>query len=135
MVANNRLYSGRAKGIKSLRGTMEAMPTEIYDGYQDHITPIFNEQARNKRQFFVPTSTDALTNYAMRQTNEDAAQQLEMEGKLRASEAYSQYLDKDLAARRAYADERRRVAQSNREKMANISMALAENESARKIAN
>lgn len=135
IAANNKMYNRIEEGIKSLRGTMEAMPTEIYDRYQDHITPIYQEAANQKRQFFVPTSTDAVTNYAMRQANEDQAQTLLAEGRLKASEAYSQYLDKDLAARRAYTDERRRVAQSNREKMANISMQLAQNDAARRISN
>lgn len=135
IAANNAMYGQLEKGIKSLRGTMEAMPTEIYDRYQDHITPIYQEAANQKRQFFVPTSTDTVTNYAMRQANEDQAQALLTEGRLKASEAYSQYLDKDLAARRAYADERRRVAQSNRERMANISMQLAQNDTARRISN
>lgn len=135
IAANNKMYNRLEEGIKSLRGTMEAMPTEIYDRYQDHITPIYQEAANQKRQFFVPTSTDTVTNYAMRQANEDQAQALLAEGRLKASEAYSQYLDKDLAARRAYADERRRVAQSNRERMANISMQLAQNDAARRISN
>lgn len=135
IAANNKMYNRLEEGIKSLRGTMEAMPTEIYDRYQDHITPIYQEAANQKRQFFVPTSTDAVTNYAMRQANEDQAQALLAEGRLKASEAYSQYLDKDLAARRTYADERRRVAQSNRERMANISMQLAQNDAARRISN
>lgn len=135
IAANNKMYNRLEEGIKSLRGTMEAMPIEIYDRYQDHITPIYQEAANQKRQFFVPTSTDAVTNYAMRQANEDQAQALLAEGRLKASEAYSQYLDKDLAARRTYADERRRVAQSNRERMANISMMLAQNDAARRISN
>ena len=135
ITANNKMYNRLEEGIKSLRGTMEAMPTEIYDRYQDHITPIYQEAANQKRQFFVPTSTDAVTNYAMRQANEDQAQALLTEGRLKASEAYSQYLDKDLAARRTYADERRRVGQSNRERMANISMQLAQNDAARRLSN
>ena len=132
-LAMNTAMFNRMKDANKL--IQKEMPTEIYDRYQDHITPIFNEQARNKRQFFVPTSTDALTNYAMRQTNEDAAQQLEMEGKLRASEAYSQYLDKDLAARRAYAEDRRNTAFFNRQEMANKLMRDAQIDMQRKLAN
>ena len=120
---------------KSGRALQKEMPTEIYDRYQDHITPIYQEAANNKRQFFVPTSTDALTNYAMRQTNEDAAQQLLTEGRLKASEAYSQYLDKDLAARRAYADARRETANQNRAIMASTIMQLGQNDAARRLAN
>ena len=132
-LAMNTAMFNRMKDANKL--IQKEMPTEIYDRYQDHITPIFNEQARNKRQFFVPTSTDALTNYAMRQTNEDAAHQLEMEGKLRASEAYSQYLDKDLAARRAYAEDRRNTAFFNRQEMANKLMRDAQIDMQRKLAN
>lgn len=132
-LAMNTAMFNRMKDANKL--IQKEMPTEIYDRYQDHITPIFNEQARNKRQFFVSTSTDALTNYAMRQTNEDAARQLEMEGKLRASEAYSQYLDKDLAARRAYAEDRRNAAFFNRQEMANKLMRDAQIDMQRKLAN
>lgn len=108
---------------------------EEYKPYQDNITTVWNEQARNKRQFFVPTSTDALTNYAIRQTNEDAAQQLEMEGKLRASEAYSQWVNENLAARRAYAEDRRNTAFFNRQEMANKLMRDAQIDMQRKLAN
>lgn len=132
-LAMNTAMFNRMKDANKL--IQKEMPTEIYDRYQDHITPIFNEQARNKRQFFVPTSTDALTNYAVRQTNEDAARQLEMEGKLRASEAYSQYLDKDLAARRAYAEDRRNTAFFNRQEMANKIMRDAQIDMQRQLAN
>lgn len=110
------------------------MPTEIYDRYQDHITPIYQEAAKQKRSF-IPTSTDALVNYGMRQANEDAAQQLLTEGRLKESENYSQYLDKDLQARKVYEDMRRRTAQANREKMANIAMSLAQNDMAKSLAN
>lgn len=132
LAMNTAMFNNYKKANKLIQ---KEMPTEIYDRYQDHITPIFNEQARNKRQFFVPTSTDALTNYAIRQTNEDAARQLEMEGKLRASEAYSQYLDKDLAARRAYAEDRRNTAFFNRQEMANKLMRDAQIDMQRKLAN
>lgn len=132
LAMNTAMFKNYKKANKLIQ---KEMPTEIYDRYQDHITPIFNEQARNKRQFFIPTSTDALTNYAMRQTNEDAARQLEMEGKLRASEAYSQHLDKDLAARRAYAEDRRNTAFFNRQEMANKLMRDAQIDMQRKLAN
>ena len=133
---NNQMYGVLDDAIrKSGRTLQKEMPTEIYDRYQDHITPIYQEVANNKRQFFVPTSTDALTNYAIRQTNEDTAQQLLTEGRLKASEAYSQYLDKDLAARRAYADARRETANQNRAIMASTIMQLGQNDAARRLAN
>lgn len=133
---NNQMYGVLDDAIrKSGRALQKEMPTEIYDRYQDHITPIYQEAANNKRQFFVPTSTDVLTNYAIRQTNEDAAQQLLTEGRLKASEAYSQYLDKDLAARRAYADARREIANQNRAIMASTIMQLGQNDAARRLAN
>ena len=132
LIANNRMY-GELKDAN--RAVLREMPTEIYDRYQDHITPIYQEAANQKRQFFVPTSTDALTNYAMRQVNEDAAQALLTEGRLKASEAYSQYLDKDLAARRAYAEDRRQTAFANRQEMANKVMRDAQIDQARRLAN
>ena len=133
---NNQMYGVLDDAIrKSGKALQKEMPTEIYDRYQDHITPIYQEAANNKRQFFVPTSTDALTNYAIRQTNEDTAQQLLTEGRLKASEAYSQYLDKDLAARRAYADARRETANQNRAIMASTIMQLGQNDAARRLAN
>ena len=132
LIANNRMY-GELKDAN--RAVLREMPTEIYDRYQDHITPIYQEAANQKRQFFVPTSTDTLTNYAMRQANEDAAQALLTEGRLKASEAYSHYLDKDLAARRAYAEDRRQTAFANRQEMANKVMRDAQINQARRLAN
>ena len=132
---NNQMYGVLDDAIrKSGRALQKQMPTEIYDRYQDHITPIYQEAANAKRQF-TPTSTDAVLNYTMRQVNEDAAQQLLTEGRLKASEAYSQYLDKDLAARRAYADQRRGVADQNRAIMASTVMQLGQNDAARRLAN
>lgn len=135
MHKNNQMYGVLDDAIrKSGRVLQKQMPTEIYDRYQDHITPIYQEAANAKRQF-TPTSTDALTNYAMRQINEDAAQQLLTEGRLKASEAYSQYLDKDLTARRAYADARRETTNQNRAIMASTIMQLGQNDAARRLAN
>ena len=130
--ANIRMYNSLKDANRSI---LKEMPTEIYDRYQDHITPVYQEAARNKRQFFVPTSSDAALNYAVRQANEDQAQQLETEGRLKASEAYSQYLDKDLAARRAYAQQRQDTAFYNRQEMANKVMRDAQIDQAKALAN
>ena len=108
----------------------------VQDGKnQSKSNPTSLTTSLEKRQFFVPTSTDALTNYAMRQVNEDQAQQLLTEGKLKASEAYSQYLDKDLAARRTYAEQRREIADQNRAIMASTVIQLGQNDAARRLAN
>lgn len=131
IIANNQLY----KDLKEANtAVLKPYMPEIYDRYQDHITPIYQEAAKAKRNF-VPTSTDSTVNYAMRQANEDAAQQLETEGRLKASEQYSQYLDKDLAARRAYAEDRRNTAFYNTQEMANKVMRDAQIEQGRKLAN
>ena len=132
---NNQMYGVLEDSIKDAgKGLMKEMPTEIYDRYQDHITPIYQEAANAKRQW-TPISTDPLLNYSMRQANEDAAQALLTEGRLKASEAYSQYLDKDLAARRAYTDVRRETANQNRAIMASTIMQLGQNDAARRLAN
>lgn len=131
IIANNQLY----KDLKEANtAVLKPYMPEIYDRYQDHITPIYQEAAKAKRSF-TPTSTDSIVNYAMRQANEDTAQQLETEGRLKASEQYSQYLDKDLAARRAYAEDRRNTAFYNTQEMANKVMRDAQIEQGRKLAN
>lgn len=131
IIANNQLY----KDLKEANtAVLKPYMPEIYDRYQDHITPIYQEAAKAKRNF-TPTSTDSIVNYAMRQANEDTAQQLETEGRLKASEQYSQYLDKDLAARRAYAEDRRNTAFYNTQEMANKVMRDAQIEQGRKLAN
>lgn len=132
---NNQMYGILDDAIrKSGRALQREMPTEIYDRYQDHITPIYQEAANAKRQW-TPISTDPLLNYSMRQANEDAAQALLTEGRLKASEQYTNYLDKDLAARRMYADQRRQIADTNRATLANIIMQLGQNDAARRLAN
>ena len=110
------------------------MPTEIYDRYQDHITPIYEEAAKQYYQF-TPTSTDSRLNYAQRQSNASNAINLLTEGRLKESEQYSNFLAQDLAARRQYADERRRVDQANREKLATIAEMHANNNVARITTN
>ena len=132
---NNQMYGVLEDSIKDAgKGLMKEMPTEIYDRYQDHITPVYQEAANAKRQW-IPISTDPLLNYSMRQVNEDAAQALLTEGRLKASEQYTDYLDKDLAARRMYADQRRQIADTNRAMLANIIMQLGQNDVARRLAN
>ena len=132
---NNQMYRMLENSIKDAgKGLMKEMPTEIYDRYQDHITPIYQEAANQKRQW-IPISTDPIVNYSMRQANEDAAQALLAEGRLKASEQYTDYLDKDLAARRMYADQRRQIADTNRAMLANIIMQLGQNDAARRLAN
>ena len=132
---NNQMYGALDDSIrKAGRALQKEMPTEIYDRYQDHITPIYQEAANAKRQW-TPISTDPLLNYGMRQANEDAAQALLTEGRLKASEQYTNYLDKDLAARRMYADQRRQIADTNRATLANIIMQLGQNDAARRLAN
>ena len=132
---NNQMYGVLEDSIKDAgKGLMKEMPTEIYDRYQDHITPIYQEAANAKRQW-TPISTDPIVNYGMRQANEDAAQALLTEGRLKASEQYTNYLDKDLAARRMYADQRRQIADANRATLANIIMQLGQNDAARRLAN
>ena len=132
---NNQMYGIVEDSIKDAsKGLMKEMPTEIYDRYQDHITPIYQEAANAKRQW-TPISTDPLLNYSMRQVNEDAAQALLTEGRLKASEQYTNYLDKDLAARRMYADQRKQIADANRATLANIIMQLGQNDAARMLAN
>lgn len=133
--ANTKMYNQLEKGIKSIEGTLEQNPTEIYDRYQDHITPIYKEAATAKRNSWVPISSDPLVNYNLAQVNEDAAQRILTEGRLKESQAYSQHLDKDLQARRMYADMRRQIDQNNREKIANMLMALSQNDAAKKTSN
>ena len=132
IATNNYMFKKMKEANKLIQ---KEMPTEIYDRYQDHITPAYQNAAQQKRQFFVPTSTDALTNYAMRQTNEDQARQLELEGNLKASEQYSQWLQNDLAARRAYAQDRRETALFNRQEMLNKLLRDAQIDQGRIAAN
>lgn len=132
---NNQMYGIIENSIKDAsKGLMKEMPTEIYDRYQDHITPIYQEAANQKRQW-TPISVDPIVNYGMRQANEDAVQALLTEGRLKASEQYTNYLDKDLAARRMYADQRKQIADTNRAMLANIIMQLGQNDAARMLAN
>lgn len=132
IATNNYMFNKMKEANKLIQ---KEMPTEIYDRYQDHITPAYQNAAQQKRQFFIPTSTDALTNYAMRQTNEDQARQLELEGNLKASEQYSQWLQNDLAARRAYAQDRRETALFNRQEMLNKLLRDAQIDQGRIAAN
>ena len=131
ITANNRMFRDLQDANKAV---YKDMPIEIYDRYQDHITPIYNEMAQRQRSY-VPVSTDQLTNYAIRQSRQDAADQMEAEGKLKASEVYNQYLANDLAARRAYAEDRRNTAFYNRQMAASKVMRDAEIDQMRRLAN
>lgn len=131
LTANNRMYNDL---IDAQHAVYRDMPTEIYDRYQDHITPVYQQIASQLRSY-IPTSTDQLTNYAIRQSRQDAADAKEAEGRLAASQEYSNYLANDLAARRAYADKRSDIAFYNQQQAANLAQRKAELEHARDLAN
>ena len=131
LTANNRMYNDL---IDAQHAIYRDMPTEIYDRYQDHITPVYQQIASQLRSY-IPTSTDQLTNYAIRQSRQDAANAKEAEGRLAASQEYSNYLANDLAARRAYADQRSDIAFFNQQQTANLAQRKAGLEHARALAN
>lgn len=131
LTSNTKMFNRLKDANKAV---YKEMPTEIYDRYQDHITPVYQEMANNQRSY-IPTSADALTNYAIRQSRQDTADNILAEGRLKASEQYSNYLNNDLAARRQYAGQRQETAFYNRQQMANKIMRDAQIDQMRDMAN
>ena len=130
--ANQRLFDAYRRGQKPV---YKSFKTRTYDRFQDYISPIYRQKANETRQFFVPTSTDALTNYAMRQMNEDKAQALELEGDLKSAELYGNYLANDLAMRRADDEDDRNTAFYNRQEAKNHALSMGAIDAAQTQAN
>lgn len=128
---NNRQANVMKKGINTAMGALESSPFEIYPRFTDYGITAHYENAAQQQLGVKPATSDYLMSHAIEQDAKNKAEQLRLEGRMKVSELYSNYQDRTDDLRRNYAGMRTDVANRNRQRLAQLNMALAENEAGR----
>lgn len=109
------------------------MPTEIYAPYTDMgIARMYGDRIKDIRQFKTVTS-DPNQVMAERLMRDQQADQLANERDTRLSQTISEFNDKDLAARREYANQRTQIADYNKAVLGQMENMLAQNKAAKQF--
>lgn len=134
LISNARQRRELARGIRAAaQGQLRSMPTEIYAPYTDMgIARMYGDRIKDIRQFKTVTS-DPNQVMAERLIRDQQADQLANERDTRLSQTISEFNDKDLAARREYANQRTQIADYNRAVLGQMENMLAQNKAAKQF--
>lgn len=134
LISNARQRRELARGIRAAaQGQLRSMPTEIYAPYTDMgIARMYGDRIKNIRQFKTVTS-DPNQVMAERLMRDQQADQLANERDIRLSQIISEFIDKDLAARREYANQRTQIADYNKAVLGQMENMLAQNKAAKQF--
>lgn len=134
LISNARQRRELARGIRAAaQGQLRSMPTEIYAPYTDMgIARMYGDRIKDIRQFKTVTS-DPNQVMAERLMRDQQADQLANERDTRLSQTISEFNDKDLAARREYANQRTQIADYNKAVLGQIENMLAQNKAAKQF--
>lgn len=134
LISNARQRRELARGIRAAaQGQLRSMPTEIYAPYTDMgIARMYGDRIKDIRQFKTVTS-DPNQVMAERLIRDQQANQLTNERDTRLSQTISEFNDKDLAARREYANQRTQIADYNRAVLGQMENMLAQNKAAKQF--
>lgn len=132
-VYNRKFHDEIEKGIRSGYNATLSAPQEIYDSFNTYGVPIAYEN-KAVRENYKPVTSDAVLANALEQQGQSQANQTRLEGRLKTSELFSDYLNRNNDLKRRYAQVRADVANQNRQIIANVNMQLAQNK-ASKLAN
>lgn len=134
LTSNARQRRELARGIRAAaQGQLRSMPTEIYAPYTDMgIARMYGDRIKDIRQFKTVTS-DPNQVMAERLMRDQQADQLANERDIRLSQIISEFNDKDLAARREYANQRTQIADYNKAVLGQMENMLAQNEAAKQF--
>lgn len=134
LISNARQRRELARGIRAAaQGQLRSMPTEIYAPYTDMgIARMYGDRIKDIRQFKTVTS-DPNQVMAERLIRDQQANQLANERDTRLSQTISEFNDKDLAARREYANQRTQIADYNRAVLGQMENMLAQNKAAKQF--
>lgn len=128
---NNRQARVMKQGINTAMGALESAPQEVYPRFTDYGVNAAYENAAQQQLGVKPATSDYLMSHAIEQDSKNKAEQLRLEGRLKTSELYSNYLNTTDSLRRDYAGMRTDVTNRNRQRMAQLNMANAETEAGR----
>lgn len=134
LISNARQRRELARGIRAAaQGQLRSMPTEIYAPYTDMgIARVYGDRIKDIRQFKTVTS-DPNQVMAERLMRDQQADQLANERDTRLSQTISEFNDKDLAARREYANQRTQIADYNKAVLGQMENMLAQNKAAKQF--
>ena len=134
LISNARRRRELARGIRAAaQGQLRSMPTEIYAPYTDMgIARMYGDRIKDIRQFKTVTS-DPNQVMAERLMRDQQADQLANERDTRLSQTISEFNDKDLAARREYANQRTQIADYNKAVLGQMENMLAQNKAAKQF--
>ena len=133
-VYNRKVHDEIEKGIRSGYNATLSAPQEIYDSFNTYGVPIAYENKAVREENYKPVTSDAVLANALEQQGQSQANQTRLEGRLKTSELFSDYLNRNNDLKRRYAQVRADVANQNRQIIANVNMQLAQNK-ASKLAN
>lgn len=134
LISNARQRRELARGIRAAaQGQLRSMPTEIYAPYTDMgLARMYGDRIKDIRQFKTVTS-DPNQVMAERLMRDQQADQLANERDTRLSQTISEFNDKDLAARREYANQRTQIADYNKAVLGQMENMLAQNKAAKQF--
>lgn len=134
LISNARQRRELARGIRAAaQGQLRSVPTEIYAPYTDMgIARMYGDRIKDIRQFKTVTS-DPNQVMAERLMRDQQADQLANERDTRLSQTISEFNDKDLAARREYANQRTQIADYNKAVLGQMENMLAQNKAAKQF--
>lgn len=134
LISNARQRRELARGIRAAaQGQLKSMPTEIYAPYTDMgIARMYGDRIKDIRQFKTVTS-DPNQVMAERLMRDQQADQLAAERDTKLSQTISEFNDRDIAARREYANQRTQIADYNRAVLGQMENMLARNKAAKQF--
>lgn len=134
LISNARQRRELARGIRAAaQGQLKSMPTEIYAPYTDMgIARMYGDRIKDIRQFKTVTS-DPNQVMAERLMRDQQADQLAAERDTKLSQTISEFNDRDIAARREYANQRTQIADYNRAVLGQMENMLAQNKAAKQF--
>lgn len=128
---NNKVAQTQEKGIRAGLNATLTPPQEIYNSFTNYGIPVIYEQKAIKEENYKPVTSDAVLANALQQQGQAQANQTRLEGRLKNSELFSNYLNQNADLKRRYAEIRADVENKNRQIVAGVNSALAANEAAR----
>lgn len=134
LISNARQRKEIEKGIiAAAKGQLKSMPTEMYTPYTDMgITRMYDDRIANIRQFKTVTS-DPNQLIVERLMRDQQADQLANERDTKLSQMISDYQNKNIAAKREYANQRTQISDYNKAIIGQMKNAIAQNTAAKQF--
>lgn len=124
---NKRSYDITNSALNKAGSTALQNVPEIYDRFTDYGVNAAYRQASQKQSQFKPVTSNSLLAIAGEHAAKTASGQLELEGRMKSSELFANHLQRNIDAKRRYAEMRTNIANQNMDRANQITMAKAQN--------